>query len=118
MLTWVHRGARMAYSRSRHYLREPLDECMMRRAVRSVAAGGLTQGIRPLCPVSRQDREGIMLPMVGHTMGTSSVILYALHTMPAAIVQREVAQHSTIAGLSLPPPLALCPLSRDAFLSV
>ena len=26
-----------------------------------------------------------MLPMVGHTMGTSSVILYALHTMPGRI---------------------------------
>ena len=44
-----------------------------------LATRDMTQGIRALCPVSRQ---GIMLPMVGHTMGTSSVIMYACCTMP------------------------------------
>ena len=39
-------------------------------------------GHKALCPVSRQDREGIMLTMAGHTMGSGSVILYAMHTIP------------------------------------
>ena len=49
------------------------------------AADGVVTGRKALCPATRQDREGIMLPMAGHTTSTSSVIMYVGALCPVGI---------------------------------
>ena len=46
-----------------------------------------------------------MLPMVGHTMGTSSVILYALHTMPGRIAPYNPVTGIANGSMRCPTPL-------------